>query len=85
MIDPLDNEIKVITDNFISADVRINCGSSLSPKRLATGKTYILAFRVEPTAGEDWHFVDIWVSEGQLRYFIKHAKRVLDLTSNRTI
>jgi hypothetical protein len=84
MIDPLDNEIKVITDNFISADVRINCVSSLNQKK-SPGKTYILAFRVEPTAGEDWHFVDVWVSEDQLRYFIKHGKRILSLTSNRTI
>ena len=84
MIDSLDNEIKVVTDHFISADVRINFHGSLSLNKSARGKTYSLAFRVEPTAGEDWHFVDIWVSENQLRYFIEHAKRILSLTSNIT-
>jgi hypothetical protein len=82
MIDSLDNEIKVTTDHFISADVRINFRSTLN--KPTTGKTYTLAFRVEPTAGEDWHFVDIWVTENQLRYFIQHGKRILSLTSNRT-
>jgi hypothetical protein len=82
MRDSLDNEIKVVTDHFISADVRINFRSTLN--KSATGKTYTLAFRVEPVAGEDWHFVDIWVTENQLRYLIKHAKRILSLTSNIT-
>jgi hypothetical protein len=75
MKDSLDNDIKIVSDHFISADVRINVGSSLRNK-------YILGFRVEPTAGEDWHFVDIWVSENQLRDFIEYAKRILSLTSN---
>ena len=84
MIDSLDNEIKVVTDHFISADVRINFRGSLSLNKSARGRTYSLAFRVEPTAGEDWHFVDIWVSENQLRYFIQQAKRILSLTSDIT-
>lgn len=84
MIDSLDNDIKVITDNFISEDVRINVFHSLSLNKSAIAKTYNLGFRVEPIGDEDWHFVDIWVSENQLRYFIEHGKRILSLTSNIT-
>ena len=76
MKNSLDNDIKIASDNFTSEDVRINVCSSL-------GKNYILGFRVEPIAGKDWHFVDIRVSENQLRDFIEHAKRILSLTSNR--
>lgn len=75
MKDSLDNDIKIVSDHFISEDVRINVCSSLRNK-------YILGFRVEPTAGEDWHFVDIRVSENQLKDFIEHTKRILKLTSN---
>lgn len=62
---------KIVTDNFISEGVPINLGYNPSNSH------YSLAFQVEPAHAIDWHFVDIWITEDQLKNFIEHAQHII--------